>query len=65
MRTRLIGLAAAVALAALGAMAPAVQAVAPAIDGQTCVDGGGTVEYESTRGSWICVDGSYDGKPID
>ncbi|MCX4630422.1 MULTISPECIES: hypothetical protein [unclassified Streptomyces] len=65
MRTRLLGLIAAVILAALGAVAPVAQAALPAIDGQTCMDGGGTVEYESTQGSWICVDGSYNGKPID
>ncbi|MEU4123711.1 hypothetical protein [Streptomyces virginiae] len=69
MRTRLLGLIAAALLAASGAVVPLAQAVAhaavPAIDGNTCVDGGGTVEYESTKGSWICVDGDYDGKPID
>ncbi|MFJ9944122.1 hypothetical protein [Streptomyces erythrochromogenes] len=65
MRTRLPALVAAVVLAVLGAIAPTAQAARPAIDGNTCVGGGGTVEYESTKGSWICVDGSYDGKPID
>lgn len=65
MRARVLGFIAAVTLAALGTMAPAAQAALPAIDGQTCMDGGGTVEYESTRGSWICVDGVHDGKPID
>ncbi|MCM9082644.1 MULTISPECIES: hypothetical protein [Streptomyces] len=65
MRTRLLGFVAAVVLAALGALAPAAQAAVPAIDGQTCMDGGGTVEYESAQGSWICVDGSYNNKPID
>ncbi|KJK44177.1 hypothetical protein ACFCYM_28295 [Streptomyces sp. NPDC056254] len=65
MRTRLVGLIAAAVLAALGAGLPVAQAAVPAIGGQMCVDGGGTVEYESVRGSWICVDGKYDGKPID
>ncbi|MFE7182347.1 hypothetical protein [Streptomyces erythrochromogenes] len=65
MRTRLPGLIAAVMLAALGAIAPAAQAALSDIDGDTCVSGGGTVEYESTKGSWICVDGKHNGKPID
>ncbi|PWK74883.1 hypothetical protein BCL76_101617 [Streptomyces sp. CG 926] len=65
MRTRLLGFIAAVILAGLGAAAPVVQAAVPAIDGQRCMDGGGSVEYESAKGSWICVDGSYNGKPID
>lgn len=65
MRTRLLGLTAAVMLAALCALAPVAQAAAPVIDGNTCVSGGGTVEYESTKGSWICVDGTYDNRPID
>lgn len=65
MRARVLGFLAAVLLAALGTMAPVTQAAVPTVDGQTCMDGGGTVEYESTRGSWICVDGVHDGKPID
>lgn len=65
MRTRLLALIAAAILAALGAATPAAQAAVPAIDGQMCTDGGGTVEYESTKGSWICVDGTHNGKSID
>ncbi|MFE2283648.1 hypothetical protein ACFXDJ_05665 [Streptomyces sp. NPDC059443] len=65
MRTRLLSFIAAMMLAALGAVAPVAHAAAPTIDGQTCMDGKGTVEYESAKGSWICVDGKYDGKPID
>ncbi|MFD9478629.1 MULTISPECIES: hypothetical protein [Streptomyces] len=65
MRTRLLGFIAAVMLAGLGALVPAAHAAVPTIDGQTCMDGGGSVEYESAQGSWICVDGSYNGKPID
>ncbi|MGW2268877.1 hypothetical protein [Streptomyces yangpuensis] len=65
MRTRLLALIAAAVLAVLGATTPAAQAAAPAIDGQMCTDEGGTVEYESTKGSWVCVDGKYNGKPID
>ncbi len=66
MRTRLLEIIAAVVLTVVGALAPAAQAAAvPAIDGDTCMRGKGTVEYESTRDSWICVDGKYDGEPID
>ncbi|MFD5880980.1 hypothetical protein NRK68_09090 [Streptomyces yangpuensis] len=64
MRTRLLALIAAAILAALGVTTPAAQA-AVAIDGQMCTDGGGTVEYESTKNSWICVDGTHNGKSID
>ncbi|MDX6763575.1 hypothetical protein SIN09_30285, partial [Streptomyces sp. F8] len=63
MRTRLPAIIAAVVLTVFGALAPAAQAAAvPAIDGQKCMDGKGTVEYESTKDSWICVDGKYDGE---
>ncbi|MFD0267003.1 hypothetical protein ACFVGY_10445 [Streptomyces sp. NPDC127106] len=65
MRTRLIGFIAAVILAAPGAMTHGAQAAVPAIDGNTCIKGGGSVEYESTKGSWVCVDGDFNGKPID
>ncbi|MFJ1565045.1 hypothetical protein [Streptomyces erythrochromogenes] len=65
MRARLLGLTAAAMVAALAVMAPAAQAAVPAIDGQMCTEEGGTVEYESTKGSWICVDGKHNGKPID
>ncbi|MGW7438456.1 hypothetical protein [Streptomyces sp. NPDC054849] len=65
MRTRLLGFITAALLVAFGTMAPVAQAAVPTIDGQTCMDGGGTVEYESTKGSWICVDGESNGKPID
>ncbi|MFE5675943.1 hypothetical protein ACFQ7B_37820 [Streptomyces erythrochromogenes] len=65
MRARLLGFTAAAILAALAVMAPAAQAAVPAIDGQMCTEEGGTVEYESTKGSWICVDGKHNGKPID
>ncbi len=65
MRTRLLGFIAAVMVAGLAATAPVAQAAVPAIDGQTCMDGRGTVEYESAQDSWICVDGIYDGQSID
>ncbi|MFJ6782013.1 hypothetical protein [Streptomyces yangpuensis] len=65
MRTRLLGMVVVVVLAALGGVTPVAQAAVPAIGGQKCVDGGGSVEYESTKGSWICIDGTYDGQPID
>ncbi|KOU83475.1 hypothetical protein ADK94_21075 [Streptomyces sp. XY593] len=66
MRTRLPGAIAAALLIVSGALAPAVQATAvPTVDGQTCIDGRGSVEYESTQDSWICVGGSYDGQRID
>lgn len=64
-RTRLLGFITAALLLTFGTMTPVAQAAVPTIDGQTCMDGGGTVEYESTKGSWICVDGKYNGKPID
>lgn len=64
MRTRFFGLLAAALLAALGAMGPAAQAATPVIDGPTCVQGGGTVEYDSASGLWICVKGHYDGESI-
>ncbi|MEU4358614.1 hypothetical protein [Streptomyces virginiae] len=65
MRARLLGLTAAALFAVLAVTAPAAQAAVPAIDGQMCTEEGGTVEYESTKGSWVCVDGKYNGKPID
>ncbi|MFF4423738.1 hypothetical protein ACGFNX_36890 [Streptomyces sp. NPDC048723] len=65
MRTRLCGFIAAVIMAGLGAVAPVAQAAVPTIDGQTCLDGKGSVEYESAQDSWICVGGSHDGAPID
>ncbi|WP_404959411.1 hypothetical protein [Streptomyces sp. 147326] len=64
MRTRLLGFAAALVLAVLGATAPIAQAAVPAVAGPTCVDGSGTVEYDSTAGQWICVGGEYDGELI-
>ncbi|MFD9407827.1 hypothetical protein ACFWBN_12550 [Streptomyces sp. NPDC059989] len=65
MRTRLLGFIATVVLAALGAMGPAAQAAVPAVGGPACVAGGGTVEYDSGAGLWICVNGSYDGESIN
>ncbi|MFJ4776939.1 hypothetical protein [Streptomyces sp. NPDC088762] len=68
MRTRLLGFTAALILAALGAMGPVAQAsvpAGPAIPGPKCVQGGGTVEYDSGAGIWTCVDGSYDGEAIN
>ncbi|MFE9463832.1 hypothetical protein ACFYNW_09205 [Streptomyces virginiae] len=67
MRTRLLEITAAVVLTVFGAaLAPAAQAATvPAIDGDKCMQGKGSVEYESTRDSWVCVDGTYDGEPID
>ncbi|GEC07103.1 hypothetical protein SSP24_47580 [Streptomyces spinoverrucosus] len=64
MRTRLLGLTAAVILAALGAMGPVAQAAVPAVDGPTCVAGHGTVEYDSSTGLWTCMGGKHDGEPI-
>ncbi|MFD6973249.1 hypothetical protein [Streptomyces sp. NPDC059949] len=68
MRTRLLGFTAALLLAALGAMGPTAQAAVPAvpaIDGPSCVQGGGTVEYDSGAGIWTCVSGSHDGESIN
>ncbi|MER7465833.1 hypothetical protein [Streptomyces sp. NPDC097981] len=64
MRTRLLGLAAAVVLAALGITGPAAQAAAPAVNGPTCRSHHGSVEYESSTGLWTCIGGPYDGEPI-
>ncbi|MFA7762740.1 hypothetical protein [Streptomyces sp. NRRL S-448] len=65
MRTRLCGFIAAMIMAALGAVVPVAQAAVPTIDGQMCLDGKGSVEYESAQDSWICVGGSYNGASID
>ncbi|MFD9516235.1 hypothetical protein [Streptomyces sp. NPDC059979] len=71
MRTRLLGFTAALLLAALGAMGPTAQAAVPAvpavpaIGGPSCVQGGGTVEYDSGAGIWTCVSGSHDGESIN
>ncbi|MGZ9934125.1 hypothetical protein ACXNSR_30090 [Streptomyces sp. NC-S4] len=65
MRTRLLGFIAAALLVALGAVAPAAQAAVHGVDGQTCIDGGGSVEYESAQGSWVCVGGTSGGQPIN
>ncbi|MCX5197829.1 hypothetical protein OOK31_28735 [Streptomyces sp. NBC_00249] len=70
MRTRLVGFTAAVTLAVLGPVSPAAHAAlaaptpAPSIDGRTCEDGTGTVEYEPNTGTWVCVGGTHDGSPI-
>lgn len=64
MRTRLLGFTAAVILAALGAMGPVAQAAVPSVDGQTCMAGGGSVEYDSGAGLWSCIGGDHDGEPI-
>ncbi|MFG2985207.1 hypothetical protein ACGFYQ_28765 [Streptomyces sp. NPDC048258] len=64
MRRRLLGFTAAVILTALGAMGSVAQAAVPGVDGQTCMSGGGTVEYDSDTGRWICVDGKYNDEPI-
>lgn len=65
MRTRILGFLAAVVLAALGAAAPTAQAAVPAIDGPTCVAAGGSVEYDSASGLWICAGGPHDGESIN
>ncbi|WP_030718959.1 hypothetical protein [Streptomyces sp. NRRL F-2580] len=64
MRARLLGFTAALVLAALGATVPVAQAAVPAVTGPVCVDGSGTVEYDSTAGQWICLGGAYDGELI-
>ncbi|MFE9931426.1 hypothetical protein [Streptomyces sp. NPDC005533] len=64
MRARLLGVTAALALAVLGATVPVAQAAVPAVTGPVCVDGSGTVEYDSTAGQWICLGGAYDGELI-
>ncbi len=64
MRTRLLGFIAAVILAGLGAVGSVAQAAVPRVDGQTCVSGGGTVEYDSGSGLWSCVGGTHGGQPI-
>ncbi|MFG2985090.1 hypothetical protein ACGFYQ_28165 [Streptomyces sp. NPDC048258] len=69
MRTRLLGFTAAVILAALGPVAPAAHAAVvaqtapPSVDPKACEEGKGTVEYQSD-GSWVCIGGKHDGKPI-
>ncbi|MFG2293955.1 hypothetical protein [Streptomyces sp. NPDC048603] len=68
MRRRLLGFTAAVILAALGPIVPVAHATVvaqvppPPVDGQMCEDGGGVVLYDS--GSWVCVGGAHDGKPV-
>lgn len=70
MRTRLLGFTAAVILAAPGPIAPAAhaavvaQTATPSVDPKACEEGKGTVEYESSDGSWVCIGGKHDGKPI-
>ncbi|MEU6867263.1 hypothetical protein ABZ924_29125 [Streptomyces sp. NPDC046876] len=66
MRRRLLGFAAAVALAALGITCPvaAQAAVTPAVDARTCTAHHGSVEYDSATGLWTCIGGTYDGEPI-
>ncbi|MFB6805114.1 hypothetical protein [Streptomyces sp. NPDC056387] len=65
MRTRLLTFIAAAILAALGAVAPAVQAAAPGIDAPGCRHTHGTVQYDPGSGRWICVGGSHDGESIN
>ncbi|MFD7630748.1 hypothetical protein ACFV7Q_32800 [Streptomyces sp. NPDC059851] len=68
MRTRLVGFAgfvAAVMLGALGATGTVAQADEPAVEARTCMAEGGTVEYDSATGLWTCIDGKFDGEPID
>ncbi|MEU7726713.1 hypothetical protein AB0B78_15940 [Streptomyces sp. NPDC040724] len=64
MRTRLLGFTAAFVLAALCATIPVAQAAVPAVTGPVCVEGNGTVEYDSTAGQWICLGGDYGGELI-
>ncbi|MFD9728027.1 hypothetical protein [Streptomyces sp. NPDC059072] len=63
MRRRIIGFAAALVLAVLGA-AP----VAHAVTGPECVkqtaEGKGKVEYDSATALWTCIGGAHDGEPI-
>ncbi|MEU8843903.1 hypothetical protein AB0D97_33100 [Streptomyces roseus] len=65
MRTRLLTFVASAILAALGAVAPAVQAAAPGIDEPGCKQGHGTVQYDPGSGRWICAGGSHDGESIN
>ncbi len=67
MRARLLGFTVALVLTALGLIGPAAQAAAPLprVDEKTCTEGHGTVEYDSATGLWTCIDGKYDGEPID
>lgn len=66
MRTRLLGFSAAVVVAVLALLGPAAQAATPGpgVDAQTCVSGGGSVEYDSATGQWTCVGGTYNTTPI-
>jgi hypothetical protein len=68
MRTRLLGFAAALMLAALSAMGAIAQAAtdaAPAVDRPTCEKGLGRVQYDPVSGIWICVGGTYNGESIN
>ncbi|MBW5481953.1 hypothetical protein [Streptomyces bambusae] len=65
MRMRLLGFAAAVMTAVLATLGSVAQAAAPGVDGQTCVAGKGTVEYDAIDGQWVCEGGTYHGEPID
>ncbi|MGO4463000.1 hypothetical protein AB4039_37825 [Streptomyces sp. M-16] len=65
-RMRIFGfpVAAAAAVAVLGLMGPAARAAAPAVDAQTCVAAGGSVEYDSATGQWVCIGGTYNKEPV-
>ncbi|KIF06444.1 hypothetical protein PL81_07475 [Streptomyces sp. RSD-27] len=64
MRTRLLGFIVTGMLAILGFATPAAPATPPSVDSQTCMAGGGTVDYDSGTGLWTCVGGTHDREPI-
>ncbi|WP_329100690.1 hypothetical protein [Streptomyces sp. NBC_01439] len=64
MRTRILAVTAALALAVFGASAPLAQGAVPTVPGPTCEAHHGTVEYDSATGVYNCVGGSYDGERI-
>ncbi|MFF4370664.1 hypothetical protein [Streptomyces sp. NPDC001594] len=66
MRTRLLGFATAAIVAALGIVGPVAQTTAaPRVDGDTCVQSGGAVQYDSVAGQWKCIGGSHADEPIN
>ncbi|MFF4371393.1 hypothetical protein [Streptomyces sp. NPDC001594] len=64
MRARILALAAALVLAALGAAVPVAQAALPAVPGPTCEATQGRLQYDSATGVWNCVGGEHDGERI-
>ncbi|MEV7523150.1 hypothetical protein [Streptomyces sp. NPDC091371] len=65
MRRRILGFAAAIVLAVLGAAVPAAQAAAvPAVTGPECEAKSGSIEYDSDTGLDTCIGGDHDGEPI-